>query len=217
MAKKDKVKKPIYKRWWFIALAVIVVIGVIGNLGEDTEVAEEPETEATSADTESAASEEEATEETEAPEEEAAEEEPAEEENAEETAGIGTPLDVEGVEFTINSVSTATEVGDEFLGATAKGEYLILDVTVMNNKNEAITTDSSFFKLLANDATYEADSEASIYANTDNNFFLEEVNPGLSNTGLVVFDAPAGLDLSAATIQVQTGFFGTETGEISLQ
>ena len=28
-------KKPIYKRWWFIALAVVVVICILGNLGGD--------------------------------------------------------------------------------------------------------------------------------------------------------------------------------------
>jgi hypothetical protein len=28
-------KKPFYKRWWFIALAVIVAIGFIGSLGDD--------------------------------------------------------------------------------------------------------------------------------------------------------------------------------------
>lgn len=32
-----KVKKPFYKKWWFIALAIIVVIGIIGSLGGGTE------------------------------------------------------------------------------------------------------------------------------------------------------------------------------------
>ena len=30
-------KKPIYKRTWFIVLAAILIIGAIGNLGEDSE------------------------------------------------------------------------------------------------------------------------------------------------------------------------------------
>ena len=31
--KEEKVKKPIYKKWWFWAIAVVLVIGIIGNLG----------------------------------------------------------------------------------------------------------------------------------------------------------------------------------------
>lgn len=31
----EKIKQPFYKRWWFIVLTIIVVIGVIGNLGDD--------------------------------------------------------------------------------------------------------------------------------------------------------------------------------------
>jgi hypothetical protein len=37
MTNKVKVKKPFYKRWWFIVIAVIVVIGVFTNLGGDKE------------------------------------------------------------------------------------------------------------------------------------------------------------------------------------
>lgn len=29
-------KKPFYKRWWFIAFAIIVVLGAIGSMGEDS-------------------------------------------------------------------------------------------------------------------------------------------------------------------------------------
>ena len=45
--KGAKVKKPFYKRWWFIALVVFAVIGVFGDEGDDTEdtLAEVPETE----------------------------------------------------------------------------------------------------------------------------------------------------------------------------
>ena len=43
---KKKTKKPFYKRWWFILLAVIFVLGAIGNLGDsgDESTGEELET-----------------------------------------------------------------------------------------------------------------------------------------------------------------------------
>ncbi|MCZ2259861.1 hypothetical protein [Sporosarcina sp. G11-34] len=40
--KKDK--KPFYKRWWFIAIAVILVINIFGNIGKDDEPTAEPVT-----------------------------------------------------------------------------------------------------------------------------------------------------------------------------
>lgn len=42
----EKVKKPIYKKWWFWAIIAFFVIGIIGNMGEDEEeVAAEPDQE----------------------------------------------------------------------------------------------------------------------------------------------------------------------------
>lgn len=45
-----KIKKPIYKRWWFIAIVVVFVIGIFGNLGGEkkTEVKDDETTEVSS-------------------------------------------------------------------------------------------------------------------------------------------------------------------------
>ena len=32
---EEKIKKPFYKRWWFVVITIIVIIGVIGSLGDD--------------------------------------------------------------------------------------------------------------------------------------------------------------------------------------
>lgn len=46
MINVEKVKKPIYKKWWFWAIIAFFVIGIIGNMGEDEEeVAAEPDQE----------------------------------------------------------------------------------------------------------------------------------------------------------------------------
>lgn len=44
---KEKVKKPFYKRWWVIAIIVIVIAGVIGSMGDETETASEQSVEET--------------------------------------------------------------------------------------------------------------------------------------------------------------------------
>ncbi|MBO1515294.1 DUF4352 domain-containing protein [Metabacillus bambusae] len=195
---KERIKKPFYRRWWFWAIAVILVIAIATGGGEDdTDLANDagdaapPETEEGT---------------------DAAEGEKQEETK---TYKIGDAVKVGDVVFTVHGKSTANNVGGEF-GQNASGTYLILDVTVKNEGKEAIMTDSSFFKLLQGDTEYNADDSATLYANeAGKGFFLEEINPNLENRGKVVFDVA---DAKAAyQLQVQSGFWGTETQTIDLQ
>lgn len=186
-----KVKKPFYKKWWVWLLAIIVVIAITSG-GDDTPTEKatdkaEPKTE---------------------------EKSKAKEEVV--AAGIGEVVKVGDVEFTVNETTTAKNVGGEY-GSDAKGTFLIVDVTVTNLGTEAITTDSSFFKLKVGEKTYEADSSASISADMKMNFFYEEINPDLSSTGKVVFDVSDAVIASPELmLQVQSGFWGTENGLINI-
>lgn len=192
---KKLLKKPFYKKVWFWALAVIILIIAANAGGDDTTPTD---TASKDDDTKVEAS---------------ADSNPKEEAKA---ADIGEVVKVGDVEFTVNSISTATNVGGEY-GTNSQGTYLILDTTVTNKGTESITTDTSFFKLQSGEKTYDADGEASIYANTDTNFFLEQVNPDLSATGLVVFDVTDEVIANPELLlQVQTGFFGTEVGTIKV-
>lgn len=181
-----KTKKPFYKKWWVWVLAIILIAAFAGG-GEDESAGE--------SDT---------------PKNETSKK------DKKKVYGIGEAVKVGDVEFTVNNTSTAKNVGGEW-GSNAQGTYLLVNVTVKNVGNESITTDSSFFKLKAGEKTYEADSSASIDADSDLKFFLQQVNPDLSTTGTVVFDVTdeviANPDLM---LQVQTGFWGTETGEIKI-
>ncbi|MFJ7738863.1 DUF4352 domain-containing protein [Lysinibacillus sp. NPDC097287] len=209
-AKKDAkalLKKPFYKKWWVWLIAVILLFAMFGG-GEDT-----PET-ADKADTPKAET-------GSAPDADGKVEtsaEPKKEETKEQAKvpGIGEVINVGDVEFTVNGTSTAKNVGGQF-GSNATGTYLLVDVTVKNVGNESITTDASFFKLKAGEKTYDADSGASISADSELKFFLQQVNPDLSNTGTVVFDVSDELIANPdLMLQVQTGFFGTETGTIKI-
>ncbi|OAS82762.1 MULTISPECIES: DUF4352 domain-containing protein [Metabacillus] len=195
---KERIKKPFYKRWWFWAIAVILVIAIATGGGEDdTDLANDagdaapPETEEGTDVTE------------------------GEKKEETKTYKIGDAVKVGDVVFTVHGKSTANNVGGEY-GQNASGTYLILDVTVKNEGKEAIMTDSSFFKLLQGDTEYNADDSATLYANeAGKGFFLEEINPNLENRGKVVFDVA---DPKAAyKLQVQSGFWGTETQTIDLQ
>jgi hypothetical protein len=131
-------------------------------------------------------------------------------------AKIGDTLKVGDVEFKVYGKSESTNVGGEF-GQKAKGKYLILNVSVVNRGKEAINIDSSFFKLEVDGKTYDSDAGAGVYANKDADFFYAQVNPDVELKGNVVFDVPADILNKDLTLDVQTGVFGTETGQISLK
>ena len=70
------------------------------------------------------------------------------------------------------------------------------------------------------DTTYEAVSSGEVMmamGDEGTDFFLEQINPGLSKSGKVVFEVPADLDVSSAVLHCQTGFWGTESIEINLK
>ena len=205
VVKGAKVKKPFYKRWWFIALVVVLVIGALSG-GDDEgtpDVADVVNTADVVEDVDASEDENEPVE--------------VEEEPAEETYSVGDLVNVGAVSYIVNSIDTATNVGGEY-GENSKGTYLLVNVTVTNNGDEALTVDNSLFKLLNDGKEYDSDSMAGIYANDDSSFFLETVNPELSLTGNVVFDvSDAVIESSIKQLKVSTGFWGTETEVINLQ
>ncbi|WP_353452872.1 DUF4352 domain-containing protein [Staphylococcus coagulans] len=98
------------------------------------------------------------------------------------------------LEVTVNSVENLNQVGNSVLPTSAKDTFVVVDVTIKNNGNEALTIDSHMFKLKSDDKTAEADSGASISANQSedgsitDSFFLEQVNPDSTTQGKIVFD-----------------------------
>ena len=200
-----KEKKPFYKKIWFWVLAVIVVAGIGGSLGSgDEEKAADKTTENSSVKAETG---------------EVASSEPAKES---ETYKIGDIVTVGTVDYVINSKEVKDTVGGEYTAQTAKSKYLVLDVTITNNGDKAITIADDFFKLYKGKTEFKSDSSASIAANQEGgstglDFFYQELNPESSLTGKVVFDVnEETINDPSTQIQVQTGIWGTETELISL-
>lgn len=208
MAKKIKAedgkvyveKKPFYKRVWFIVLAALVVIGVLANMGgsdnsKETASKSTTTSETTTTDSSSKAS----SEETEA------------------NYSVGQTFTVGDVEYTVNSVSTSQTVGDEFINKTAQGTYLLLNITVKNNGDDALSVSNDYFTLYKGKTKYTSDSTASLYASDNTGFFLEEVNPGNALTSNVAFDIPQDVvSDSSLQLQVQTGLWGTQTALVNV-
>ncbi|TFJ93154.1 DUF4352 domain-containing protein [Lentibacillus salicampi] len=146
------------------------------------------------------------------------------EEKTEKLPGIGEAVEVGAMTYTINEKTTAKEVGPSVAPETASGKYIVLDITAVNNGNEAVTIDGSYFKIKQGEKTFEADSMASTTANQNedgtikNSFFMEQLNPGSELSGKVVFDvSPDVAGADNLKVEAQEGIFGSVTKTIKLQ
>lgn len=139
-------------------------------------------------------------------------------EEAKKSYKIGDTVKVGDVTYLVNSIETAKTVGSEFLPETADGIYLIVNVTVTNNGSESLTVSDSFFNVIHNGSEYAADSGASMSVNEGSEgFWYDSINPGLSKSGKVAFDVTETVATGPGTqLQVQTGYWGTETEVITL-
>ncbi|NTW42584.1 MAG: DUF4352 domain-containing protein [Cellulomonadaceae bacterium] len=176
------------RRSWFARHKVLTTLGVVvvafiafgalgGGGGEDTPTVAAPQASADGQD--AAPAEAEAPAEVEAPAEAPA-------------AGIGAAVRDGKFEFTVTSIEPGlSRVGDDVLGKDAQGQFLLVHLTVTNIGDEAQYFDGSSQKLLdAQGRTHSADSAAAIYLG-DADSFLNQINPGNTVNGTVVFDIPA--------------------------
>lgn len=178
-------KKPFYKKWWFILLVVIILIAAFSGAGE------EDNTTKSSEDTNEPASNE--------------EKEVAEEDNS---FAVGDVVTVGDLDYTVNSFETTTSVGPSIYPTEAQDTFLVVDLTVKNNGNEAVMIDTSNFKLIDGEKSFDADSSGSLSANQDAEgnsvgFFLENLNPDVELQGKAVFDVT---EAQANSETAQIGF-----------
>ncbi|WP_088293600.1 DUF4352 domain-containing protein [Bacillus mycoides] len=187
-------KKPFYKKWWFWLIVVIVVIGAYGNSADDKK------DEATKASTE--------------PKQEAKQEtkkdEPKKEEPKKELSKEG---ESSKVKIAVGSVESIDSVGGEYLQEKAQGVFKVVEITITNNQKDAVTVDANSFKLVDNkDREFTYSTQAQMAYDVGNggksDFFLKQLNPGLSQTGKIIFDVPA--DAQGLVLKARGGMMGKE-------
>lgn len=95
-------------------------------------------------------------------------------------------------EFTVTKVQCGiAQVGGEYFNERAQGQFCKVFVTVKNIGDEARTfSASNQYAYNAAGARYDADGAAAFYLNEDSNAFLEDINPGNSVKGILLFDIP---------------------------
>jgi hypothetical protein len=105
-------------------------------------------------------------------------------------------------EFTVTDLKCGVpSVGPDDFGQKAQGEFCLVDLTIKNVGTSAeVFVDSSQQATDAAGNTYSVDSGAAIYANEDSSTFLEQINPGNTVKGALVFDVPKGTKLNSVIL-----------------
>lgn len=104
--------------------------------------------------------------------------------------------------FTVTGMKCgATQVGSDMLGEKAQGQFCLVTVKVKNTGTSAeMFNDSSQKAYDATGAEYSVDSAAGLYVNKEHQTFLQDINPGNTVAGQLVFDVPQGTKLTSVVL-----------------
>lgn len=115
---------------------------------------------------------------------------------------MGAPATDGKFQFMVTAMKCgATSVGADLLGRKAQGQYCILDVQIKNVGDSVETVVDLPQKAYdAKGNEYSVDAEAGLYANAEQPTFLEQINPGNTVKGKLVFDVPPGTKLTSVVL-----------------
>jgi hypothetical protein len=132
----------------------------------------------------------------------------------EQILGVGVRLSLEGTSYTVTAATTAQAVGGEFTREEADGIFVVVNLTLTNEKDDPRTILADAVRIIGgNGSEYTVDTEACI--SVENSFcLLEEIQPDLPKKLVAVYDIPPSA-VSGAKLQA-SDLFSDEKGEINL-
>lgn len=117
--------------------------------------------------------------------------------SSDEAAGLNQPVRDGKFEFTVTGEDCSKNtIGEDPLSKTAQGTFCVVSVTVQNIGDKAQLLDASSQKAFdAAGREFSADGSAAMYFG-DSNTFLDQLNPGSTVQGQIVYDVPVGTQLT---------------------
>jgi len=193
---EHKIKKEWYKRWWAIVLYVFVGLIILGSIfgGNNPSNSSQGTNQNSGTDI------------TQQP--------------AQTIYSIGDSIKAGDFTWKITKVSTASQIGEDvygtFFGEKADGVFVILDVEVSNTGNSAKYLMDSYLKLIDDqNREFSPNSAVAIYLKPEGSALMfEQVNPGITKKGKIVFDVPAGLKV--ANVRISSNLLSSSFYNIKL-
>ncbi|MFI0348918.1 DUF4352 domain-containing protein [Actinomadura sp. 9N407] len=118
------------------------------------------------------------------------------------TNGIGKPYRDGKFSFTVTRVKKGVKrVGGQYFGEEAQGQFVFVYVTVKNIGDDSRTFMSANQTLYdTGGRKFEADGEATFVMAEESKAFIEDINPGNSVKGILIFDVPKGVKLKSVKL-----------------
>lgn len=123
---------------------------------------------------------------------------------SESTAGIGQAVSSGDMQFTVTGKHTSDTLGSGALATTAQGKYVIIDLTVKNTGDSPGTFNAGPAQVAydTQGRQYETSDDAMMSGDSaDENSFLQQLNPGQSEQGRLVYDVPQSVNLVKVDLQ----------------
>ncbi|ABS23160.1 MULTISPECIES: DUF4352 domain-containing protein [Bacillus cereus group] len=183
----EKKKKAFYKKWWFWVIVVIIIAAAAGGSGD------KEESKATSNESKQ-----------EVKKNNSKNDKPKE---------LSKEGESSNVKISVGSVETLESVGNQYVNEKAQGIFKVVELSITNNQKDAITIDANSFKLVDDqDREFKYSTQAQTSFDVANggksDFFLKQLNPGLTQTGKIVFDVPK--DAKGLVLKARGGMTGKE-------
>ncbi len=127
-------------------------------------------------------------------------------------AKIGEEVVDSEIGFTATDTQKAATLGNQYTKKTAQGQFYIVTIKIENKSKETKTIDSSMITLTDSqgrkfDRSIDGQTAKGL-AEGKVDLFLQQVQPGLNVTGDIVFDIPK--DATGLKLNVKGGYFGKE-------
>lgn len=127
--------------------------------------------------------------------------------------GIGDAVQADSTELTVTNVQQGDKrIGGQSFGADAQGEFVTVDVALSNKGSEELSASSGDFVLVDGDGNRHSTSDDAW--RVDGAIVWEDINPGNTLKGKLVFDVPEGTEI--ASLEMTPGWFG-ETVSVNLK
>ena len=105
------------------------------------------------------------------------------------THNLNEQFSLGDITYEVKDYKTGQVIGDQFYQEEASGEFVQIEIEVTNNENEPVYFSDNHMRLVdEQDREYSVQSGS--VANIENAFLFEELQPGLTESGILLYDVP---------------------------